>query len=703
MTSPRLTAERFEFVKAVVNGTGPLVWIAHDAERREPVVLRAVTESQALELERLVGFEHRHLAGILGLVRDFQPHTLPNPRLFEPGFVIAVAEFVPGTSLQEQLATGRILPARAVAWTLRLIELLGAVHARGAVLGHLSPFSVLARSVGRAIAPVVSELVYPALASFCSPERLLGDPPSAEDDVWALSATLYTAITGNPPYAGRTPAALQAELARGSLKDLGRFGLDEPALNAILKRALLREERDRLSRLEALAKLLDAWERNPAAEPELPSRAPPRARPRAPAAPGAATDLLFDLSELEAKVSFRTEEIQPVRGSTAPETPPPAVSAAREPVQSLRPSYTPAPAHASRPSQPPPANAMRSGLTPLPTQRASHGPQAGYTPQPAQALPPSYGSSPSAAPPAQGSSPRSSPVPRGALSAYSTGSRPSVTPPPSVPQASSPISSPAATGSAIRGLARGSLPPPRPGQSSARGVPQAPIGRWLWVGALAAIAGAGIVVLLKGGDGDDVPPTTEGRDAAAPGSPALASQPARPTSPEARDACVLAHFNASTTSARQDLAFACSAGDFRGVTLRLHRLLGGHVRRRGATEARDDGGTGPIEAPGSLGWYELPATAIVRAACCENAEAVDLPKSVGSCEQLGDVVGLMAKSLESEDDLGAAENRFDLAVRCLIGRKGTSAYVYSLEPTAQSRQAFESFVQRARKYRARRR
>jgi hypothetical protein len=71
-----------------------------------------------------------------------------------------------------------------------------------------------------------------------------------------------------------------------------------------------------------------------------------------------------------------------------------------------------------------------------------------------------------------------------------------------------------------------------------------------------------------------------------------------------------------------------------------------------------------------LGWYELPAVALVRARCCPSAQPLDIP-ALPACppmaEVLGELVGAAGKTHELTDkSLQAALTAYTNEVYCLV-------------------------------------
>jgi hypothetical protein len=253
------------------------------------LVVVAICESVRLRsLAAARGVTHRHLATLIDVLRDVPAGAFPDRVQIPPGAGVAIAEHVPGITLKKALDDGPLHTAKAVAWVLRLADAVQALHAIGTVHGAISPRSVLAGAEGRPIAPVLSQLLVPPVGAFCPPERLRGANEAPSDDVWALYATLYAALTGKAPFKGSTRETLLRAMSSRPAA-LSTFGVNEPALQEILQRGLSPERHGRTVELSELVGILDDWERDPK---RMPPPAPlPRSAPRAvvPAAAAAAT------------------------------------------------------------------------------------------------------------------------------------------------------------------------------------------------------------------------------------------------------------------------------------------------------------------------------------------------------------------------------------------------------------------------------
>ena len=263
MPDPRLPlAGRYAFAGLLRTSQGPRRWLATESDTGRRVIAVATEAGRLATLESAKGVKHRHLAGVVDVVRDVDPQSIPEGVVIPTAGGVAVAEYMPGTTLRSQLEGGPLNAAKAVAWTVRLAESVQALHQAGGAHGAISLRSVVAEPEARKIAPVLSQLLAQPVGAFCPPERLRGSVETSADDVWALHAVLFAMLTREAPFKGGARDALLKAMLSGRPKALSAFGIDEPVLDEILVRGLVGEKRLRVTDLPELVQALDGWERD---------------------------------------------------------------------------------------------------------------------------------------------------------------------------------------------------------------------------------------------------------------------------------------------------------------------------------------------------------------------------------------------------------------------------------------------------------
>ncbi|MCB9756109.1 MAG: serine/threonine protein kinase [Myxococcales bacterium] len=192
----------------------------------------------------------------------------------EGGQAFLVMEYLDGEDLATLLARERRISwKRLVAIALQICAGLKAAHARGIIHRDMKPDNcfIVKREGGRdlvkvldfGIAKVVNERRETSLTGqaligtpeYVAPELVLGEPPDARVDIYALGVVMYEALTGRVPFRSDTyMGTLQLHL-RGELVAPDRAAPDAeiPAgISDIIARALSREPARRFQDIESL-------------------------------------------------------------------------------------------------------------------------------------------------------------------------------------------------------------------------------------------------------------------------------------------------------------------------------------------------------------------------------------------------------------------------------------------------------------------
>ena len=208
--------------------------------------LRFETEARAA-----AGLNHPHIVA----VHDSGEHA---------GTPFIVMERLPGRTLADAVVRGP-LPQDQVRWILNdVLSALSAAHAAGILHRDIKPANILftnsgdvkvadfgiAKSAG-APATMTGQIV--GTMAYLSPDRLAGRPATVADDLYAVGAVGYEALSGRKPFPEESLAALARAIAEDTPPPLALLRPDvEPGLAATVERAMAREPQWRFPNTEVM-------------------------------------------------------------------------------------------------------------------------------------------------------------------------------------------------------------------------------------------------------------------------------------------------------------------------------------------------------------------------------------------------------------------------------------------------------------------
>ncbi|MBA2544400.1 MAG: serine/threonine protein kinase [Deltaproteobacteria bacterium] len=220
--------------------------IMHADLRKHPgMASRMVQEASILE-------DVRHP----GIVRVFECNVLPDHRPW-----IAM-ELVPGESLASRLQRRKSMPADEVAALIaNVADAMASVHIRGIVHRDLKPDNLLlpaderefpVRVIDWGVARLgphgrlTLEGLTPGTPIYMAPEQAMGKGGGPACDLYALGVIAYEALTGHPPFDGRTLAEVVAMHLASEPAPLAEL-CDAPSqLCALIHRLLAKQPSERL-------------------------------------------------------------------------------------------------------------------------------------------------------------------------------------------------------------------------------------------------------------------------------------------------------------------------------------------------------------------------------------------------------------------------------------------------------------------------
>lgn len=258
-----LLDDRYELLDPLDRGGMATVYRALDRRLDRPVAVKVLDDARrdatgiAFREDRLTArLAHPHIVAV------FDGGTTP------AGHPFLVMELIDGQAVTQlaPLPVGRALRivedvASAVAYT----------HERGIVHCDIKPQNILLDAHGQAkladfgIASAdqgpTGRLVYGS-APYLAPERLRGAPVGPAVDIYALGATLYFLLSGQPPHDGPTADEVIARIQTESPAPLSTLDPTiPPEVEAIVRRAMAPDPADRYPSAAALCDDLAALRR----------------------------------------------------------------------------------------------------------------------------------------------------------------------------------------------------------------------------------------------------------------------------------------------------------------------------------------------------------------------------------------------------------------------------------------------------------
>ncbi|MFG3018192.1 serine/threonine-protein kinase [Streptomyces sp. NPDC048254] len=245
-----LIAGRYRLADTIGSGGMGRVWRAHDEVLHRAVAIKELTAAlyvsegdQAILLARTRA-EARAAARInhsaVVTVHDVLEHD---------GRPWIVMELVEGHSLADEVKErGRVEPREAARIGLWVLRALRAAHSAGVLHRDVKPGNVLIGRDGRVlltdfgIAQIEGDTTITRTGEvvgsvdYLAPERVRGHDPGPSSDLWALGATLYTAVEGRSPFRRTSPLTTMQAVVEDEAAELSNAGALEPVITALLRK-----------------------------------------------------------------------------------------------------------------------------------------------------------------------------------------------------------------------------------------------------------------------------------------------------------------------------------------------------------------------------------------------------------------------------------------------------------------------------------
>jgi len=245
-----LLSGRYRLVDSIGSGGMGRVWRAHDEVLHRAVAIKELTAAlyvadsdQAVLLARTRA-EARAAARI-----NHSAVVTVHDVLEYDGRPWIVMELVEGGSLADEVKeSGRVEPREAARIGLWVLRALRAAHAAGVLHRDVKPGNVLISNDRRVlltdfgIAQVEGDTTITRTGEivgsvdYLAPERVRGHDPGPSSDLWALGATLYTAVEGRSPFRRTTPLTTMQAVVGEEPEELTHAGPLAPVIAALLRK-----------------------------------------------------------------------------------------------------------------------------------------------------------------------------------------------------------------------------------------------------------------------------------------------------------------------------------------------------------------------------------------------------------------------------------------------------------------------------------
>jgi len=257
------------------------VYRARDPRLNRDVAIKVLPAGFTADADRLRRFElEARAAGTLNhpnilAVHDFGSHE---------GAPYVVTELLEGETLRSRLATGAIVPRRAIEYSIQIAQGLAAAHEKGIVHRDLKPENLFVTEDGRVkiLDFGLAKLVQPEVASgdqsaaptatlgtepgvvmgtagYMSPEQVRGMAADHRSDIFSFGSILYEMLSGRRAFRGDSAVETMSAILKEDPPELSETARHlSPGLERLVRHCLEKSPAQRFQSARDLAYDLEA-------------------------------------------------------------------------------------------------------------------------------------------------------------------------------------------------------------------------------------------------------------------------------------------------------------------------------------------------------------------------------------------------------------------------------------------------------------
>ncbi|MET8828427.1 serine/threonine-protein kinase [Streptomyces sp. NPDC004610] len=245
-----LLGDRYRLTDTIGSGGMGRVWRAHDEVLHRMVAIKELTAAlYASDSDQTVLLARTRAEARAAARINHSAVVTVHDVLEHDGRPWIVMELVEGGSLADAVKeNGRIAPVEAARVGLWVLRALRAAHTAGVLHRDVKPGNVLLARDGRVlltdfgIAQIEGDSTITRTGEvvgsvdYLAPERVRGHDPGPSADLWALGATLYTAVEGLSPFRRTSPLGTMQAVVEEEPEPPRSAGALGPVITALLRK-----------------------------------------------------------------------------------------------------------------------------------------------------------------------------------------------------------------------------------------------------------------------------------------------------------------------------------------------------------------------------------------------------------------------------------------------------------------------------------